>query len=102
MHWDGYGDEHKSMGSSGIYVQPDEDGFFTSGLLWLPGQLVWYANGREVARWEDPRVCSVQMDIMFTMPMGGWDNSPLDETQLPDDFVIDYVRVWQRRDLLEE
>jgi beta-glucanase (GH16 family) len=102
MHWDGYQDEHKSMGSSGIYVQPDEDGFFVSGLLWLPGLAVWYANGREVARWEDPRVCSVQMDMMFTMPQGGWDNSPIDASKLPDDFVIDYVRVWQRRDLLGE
>jgi hypothetical protein len=31
--------------------------------------------------------------------MGGWDNNALDDARLPDDFLIDYVRVWQRRDL---
>ena len=36
---------------------------------------------------------------MFTLPAGGWDNDPLDDARLPADFVIDYVRVWQRRDL---
>ena len=50
---------------------------------------------------EDPRVGSVQSDMMFTLPLGGWDNSPVDDTQLPDDLVIDYVRVWQRRDLIQ-
>ncbi|MCK4375169.1 MAG: glycoside hydrolase family 16 protein, partial [Candidatus Brocadiae bacterium] len=101
MHWDGYGEGHKSVGSSVVYAQPDEDGFITAGLLWTPGLLVFYGNGQEVARWEDPRVGSVQSDMMFTLPMGGWDNSPLDDAQLPDDLVIDYVRVWQRRDLMQ-
>ena len=27
------------------------------------------------------------------------DNTPLDDSKLPDDFLIDYVRVWQRQDL---
>ena len=26
-------------------------------------------------------------------------NSQLDDAKLPDDFIIDYVRVWQRKDL---
>ena len=36
---------------------------------------------------------------MFTLPMGGWDNNALDDARLPADFVVDYVRVWQRKDL---
>jgi len=99
MHWDGYGKDHKSVGSDRIYVQPDKEGWLTSGLLWTPGSLVFYCNGREVAKWEDPRVANVPGIMMFTLPMGGWDNSSLDDARLPDDFVIDYVRVWQRRDL---
>jgi beta-glucanase (GH16 family) len=99
MHWDGYGKEHKALGSSSVYGQPDKDGFFTAGLLWTPGLAVYYCNGREVLRWENSRISSVPSDLMFTLPMGGWDNSPLDDAKLPDDFVIDYVRVWQRKDL---
>ncbi|HSU67953.1 MAG TPA: glycoside hydrolase family 16 protein, partial [Tepidisphaeraceae bacterium] len=59
MHWDGYGKDHKSTGTENIYVQPDKDGFITAGLLWLPGKAVYYCNGREIARWENPRIASV-------------------------------------------
>jgi len=98
MHWDGYGKGHKSTGSSSIYVQPDAEGFITCGLLWGPGEAVFYCNGKEVGRWENQRVCSVPMYPILYMVTGGWDNSPLDDDRLPADFVIEYVRVWQRED----
>ncbi|MCA1596893.1 MAG: glycoside hydrolase family 16 protein [Chloroflexi bacterium] len=100
MHYDGYGADHKSIGSDRIYVEPDKDGFITCGLLWAPGSAVYYCNGKEVLRWENPRISSVPSILMFTLPMGGWDNDSLDDSRLPADFVIDYVRVWQRKDLL--
>lgn len=99
MHWDGYQKDHKAVGSDRIYVQQDKDGFITCGLLWTPGSAIYYANGKEVFRWESPRVSHVPSDMMLTMPLGGWDNNRIDDTKLPADFVIDYVRVWQRKDL---
>jgi len=99
MHWDGYGKEHKSLGSSCNYVQPDKDGFITAGLLWTPGLLVHYCNGKEIFRWEDPRISTVASDLMLEMTTGGWDNNAVDNAQLPVDWVVDYVRAWQRKDL---
>jgi beta-glucanase (GH16 family) len=99
FHWDGYGKEHKQTGTTKIYFEPDKEGYVTSGLLWLPGLAVIYANGREVARLETPRISNVPSDIMFTHVSGGWDNNGIDDSTLPDDFVIDYVRAWQRKDL---
>jgi beta-glucanase (GH16 family) len=99
MHYDGYGKDHKGVGSDRVYAQPDKDGFVTCGLLWTPGSAIYYYNGREVARWENVRISNVPSILMFTLPMGGWDNNSLDDTKLPDDFIIDYVRVWQRKDL---
>jgi len=99
MHWDGYGKDHKSTGSQNTYVRPDKDGYITSGLLWTPGSAIYYCNGKEVLRWENPRVSDLQEYIMFDMVSGGWDNAPLDDAKLPDDFIIDYVRAWQRKDL---
>ncbi len=98
-HWDGYKKDHKSNGADKVYFQPDKDGFLTCGLLWLPGQLTYYCNGKEVLRWEDPRVSNVPAFLIFYMPSGGWDNDATDDKQLPADFVIDYVRAWQRKDL---
>ena len=37
LHFDGYGKEHKSVGSPFNYVQADKDGFITPGLLWTAG-----------------------------------------------------------------
>ena len=99
MHYDGYGKDQKQLGSDKTYVRPDKDGFITCGLLWTPGLATYYCNGQEVLRWKDTRVSNVPGIVMFTLPEGGWDNSALDETKLPADFVIDYVRIWQRRDL---
>jgi beta-glucanase (GH16 family) len=105
MHWDGYGKDHKATGSK-IYFQPDKDGFVTAGLLWTPGSAVYYANGREVLRLESPRVASVPEMMMFTVPIGGWDGNHLDPKApglgLPDDLVVDYVRVYQRKDLASD
>jgi len=99
MHWDGYGKLHKSTGSDKNYVQADKDGYITSGLLWTPGSAIYYCNGKETLRWENPRISDEQEYIMYDMVSGGWDKDPLDDAKLPDDFIIDYVRVWQRKDL---
>ena len=98
-HWDGYGKDHKSNGTTCNYVQHDKDGFITVGLLWTPGSAIYYCNGREMVRFEDPRVCSVESSILIETTTGGWDNSDVDDSKLPVDYVIDYVRCWQRKDL---
>ena len=69
------------------------------GLLWTPGVAVIYNNGKEIFRWENARVSDVQSYLMYDMVSGGWANTRLEDSQLPDDFYIDYVRVWQRMDL---
>ncbi len=102
IHWDGYQKEHKATGTDRIYAQHDKDGFITAGLLWLPGKAVFYANGVEVARWENERVCNVRSYPILYMVSGGWDNNALDDAQLPADFVIDYIRIWQRKDLASD
>ena len=101
MHWDGYEKDHKSIGSERLYAQTDKDGFITAGLLWEPGRATFYANGAPVAQWTDARVASVPEYILFTAVSGGWGGNDLTGEGLPDDFVLDYVRAWQRHDWAE-
>lgn len=98
-HWDGYGKEHKKLGTSANYVATDPEGFIVVGMLWLPGSLAFYGNGKEIWRWESPRIASEQMYVQFQNMLGGWECDPLDDAQLPADFEVDYMRVWQRADL---
>ncbi len=91
----------QSIGSATNYVQADKDGFITPGMLWTPGLVVFYCNGKEVWRWESPRISTVPSSIIIEMTTGGWDNNAVDDAKLPADYLIDYVRVWQRRDLAQ-
>ncbi|MEY3895000.1 MAG: hypothetical protein RLZZ214_519 [Verrucomicrobiota bacterium] len=99
MHFDGYGAAHKVTGSGSIYVPADKDGFLVVGLLWTPDSAILYGNGKEVARWINPRISSIPSCFLLDHVTGGWETELLDDAQLPADFVLDYVRAWQRKDL---
>jgi beta-glucanase (GH16 family) len=98
-HWDGYDKLHQSIGNERIYFQPDKDGFVAAGLLWGPGEVTFYCNGKIVGHWKNDRISNVPEYIMFTQPLGGWGtNGYVDGSKLPQYFKIKYVRVWQRDD----
>jgi len=96
MHWDGYGKDHKSIGTERIYCQPDQDGYIVSGLLWEPGKMTFYANGQVVGVYANERVSKWPGYLMFTLPTGGWGPIFIDDKALPDTFEIDWVRCWQK------
>jgi beta-glucanase (GH16 family) len=102
MHWNGYTrGKHKSKGTEDIYFKPDEGGFVTTGLLWEPGKITFYCNGRVVGTWSNKRVADVPGFIQFTMPVGGWGtNGVVDDNGLPAEFVIEYVRAWQKKEYM--
>ena len=66
--------------------------------------------GHRVVALDTPRLAHTDVrrgfrqdrDITFTFVAGGWDNNRLNEAKLPDNFLIDYVRVWQRRELASD
>lgn len=89
----------KAIAIKNAYVRPDKEGYITTGLLWTPGAAVFYHNGKEVFRSENARVSDVQSYIRYDMVVGGYNNNLVDDRQLPADFRIDYIRVWQRKDL---
>jgi len=101
-HWDGYGKEHKVLGTSANYVATDEEGFITVGLLWLPGEVTMYGNGEPFWTWKGDRVMNVPAYVQFQNQIGGWECDPLDPAAFPSDFEVDYMRVWQRVDLMSE
>ena len=98
-HWDGYGKEHKVVGTSANYVATDAEGFITVGMLWLPGEITMYGNGEPFWTFKSRRVMDVPAYVQFQNQIGGWECDPLDASLFPSDFEIDYIRVWQRDDL---
>ncbi len=100
VHWDGYGDDHQQWGNANLYYPPTEDGFHVFGMLWEPDKVTWFCDGKEMVSWESDRIMKYPAYIKLNVEMGGWaGNRVSPDSAYPDAFVIDYVRVWQRRDL---
>jgi beta-glucanase (GH16 family) len=96
LHWDGYGKEHKTEGNV-AKIPGVMDGWHTFSLLWTPEEYVFYVDGKEMWRTKAGRVCQVPLYIKLSDEIGDWAGD-IKKAQLPDAFLVDYVRVY---DLVE-
>jgi beta-glucanase (GH16 family) len=92
LHWDGYGKDHKSEGKV-VDVPGVMDGFHTFGLLWLPERYAFYVDGREMWQTKAGGVCQVPLYIKLSDEVGNW-GGDIRRAKLPDQFLVDYVRVY--------
>jgi len=94
LHWDGYGEHHKSKG----HVSKDPgimDGWHTYALLWTPDEYVFTIDGKERWRTKAGGVCQVPLYLKLSdeAQFKGWAGDVRKAT-LPDEFLTDYVRVY--------
>ena len=98
IHWDGYGDNHKSNAKS-VYKKSAYDGnFHIFALQWTDTEYIFFIDGVETYRVGNADVaniiCQVPLYLKLTVEFGSWAGSYTAST-LPDAVLIDYVRVWQ-------
>ena len=97
LHWNGYGDNHKHMGSGPIEVYPSDDKFHTYGVDWSPEGYVFYVDGKETWRVSEP-VSHREQFILVSAECEGYrsgvPSEKIKKAKLPDYFVVDYVRVF--------
>jgi beta-glucanase (GH16 family) len=92
VHWDGYGKEHRSA-SKVVRVAGLMEGFHTYGLLWTPTEYVFDIDGKETWRTSAGGVCRVPLYIKLSDEVGDW-GGDIRKARLPDEFLTDYVRVY--------
>lgn len=84
----------KSQPTPGIDYTND---FHTFAVDWRPGTIIYYVDGIEVHRVTDTKVPSEQMYVIANTAMGGWwAQSPDESTPFPGEYIIDYIRVYQK------
>jgi beta-glucanase (GH16 family) len=92
LHWDGYGEHHKSAGlksqAPGVM-----EGFHTFSLWWSPEEYVFYVDGKETWRTTAGGVCQAPLYIKVSDEIGKWAGD-IAKAQLPDEWLVDYVRVY--------
>ncbi|HPU96470.1 MAG TPA: exo-alpha-sialidase [Candidatus Hydrogenedentes bacterium] len=96
LHWNGYGEHHKSEGYVSK-IKGVQEGWHTFGLWWTPEYYAFYVDGQEVWRTSAGGVCRVPVYIKLTEEIGNWAGD-IAQASLPDYFYVDYVRVYQEED----
>ena len=93
IHWNGYGDEHKKVGSQ--YKEPAlANGWHVVGLEWTPEEYIFFLNGKEVWRTTEA-VSHTKQYIILSLEVRKWAGD-ISKAKLPDNLLIDYVRVYSK------
>lgn len=94
LHWNGY-DENLTSRSERIREPSLRKGWHTFGLLWTPEGYTYYVNGE--ATWQISEAVSQRSQyIILSVEVGEWAGK-IKRADLPAEFVVDYVRVYQKR-----
>lgn len=95
LHWDGYGDAHKSEGHQPV-VKGVMEGWHTFELLWTPDEYVFQVDGKETWRTKAGGVCQVPLYVKLSdeIQFDSWAGDIRKEKNLPDETLVDYVRVY--------
>jgi beta-glucanase (GH16 family) len=78
----------------------DRKEWHTYAVAWEPGSVSWYIDGKYTGEVHEPivKVSNVPMYITINTATGQWCGDPA-EGSWPQDFITDYVRVYQRNDI---
>jgi endo-1,4-beta-xylanase len=101
IHWDGYGDAHKSTGKK-TEVPGIRDGFHTYTMVWNPEEYIFYIDGKETWRTQGGGVCNKPGYLKITGELSTedwaineyWSKDPA-QAVYPDSFIVDYVKVYE-------
>jgi len=112
IHHDYRGDQPQQSSTYTFPTGQPSDGFHTYTVDWEPGRLTWLIDGRPV--WQRDRTTTPWFDEVFARPYtlrlnqqvgcaptvascwGGLLSQPDASTVFPADYVIDWVRVYQK------
>lgn len=99
LHWGGYGVTHRELGF--IYTQLKEtmDSFHVFGLEWTDTSYTVFVDGVRSAH-GNMNISKVPQNILLSVECDDNGGGPLERTMLPDEFIVDYVRVYKRNTTL--
>ncbi|MBP3329798.1 MAG: glycoside hydrolase family 16 protein [Clostridia bacterium] len=104
LHFDGYNEAHQMMGAKEFLIKnnPYEE-FNTYGLEWNENEYIFYINGKETFRTDFGGVSQNEEYLILSVEMRGENGIPSDRKNAPGEetqFIVDYVKVYQYKDLI--
>lgn len=106
LHYDGYNESHQALGDAKFLLKnnPYEE-YNTYGLEWNENEYIFYINGVETFRTSFGGVSQNEEYLILSVEMRGKDGIPSERENAPAEdafFIVDYVKVYQYKDLIEE
>lgn len=97
IHYRDTSDQRRSVGET-LTVDDVTDVWQVYGLLWQPDRITWYLNGKAMWSVTDRQVIPTEkLYFLANLAVGGeWPGAPDESTRFPADFLLDYVRIWQK------
>ncbi|MDR1734720.1 MAG: glycoside hydrolase family 16 protein [Oscillospiraceae bacterium] len=103
LHYDGYGSgTHQALAGPRTHAYNLYDEYHTFGVEWNPEEYVFYIDGREYWRTDFGEVSDVPEYVVLSTEVAKdleINENPAETP--PTDFIIDYVRIYQYKDLPE-
>lgn len=102
IHWDGYGEHFQSISHSTMIPECYDGEFHKFALLWTDKEYIWYIDGKETYRLSEgddkfPGSNEVPTYLKISSEFGSW-AGVYDISELPDDILVDYVKVYKKFD----
>ena len=103
IQWNGYGEEHISLGRKTCNVPDFAEEFHIYALEWEPNELRFCVDDYVFYTHYDPgpgfdkRVPKSPLYLILGSGLHYW-GDPIDDNQLPCAFEVDYVRVYKKKD----
>ena len=96
LHWGGYGPTHQETGFVYAPLQKTTSGFHTFGLEWTDTSYRAFVDGHQTVA-GNKLISKVQQFILLSVECAAAAAGPLEVNALPDDFIVDYVRVYKKK-----
>jgi beta-glucanase (GH16 family) len=96
LHWDGYGEGHKSEGKTYSGTNIYNGDFHIFALEWKEEEYIFFIDNIENWRTSAGGVCQVPLYMKLTAEAAPW-AGVINMNELPKFILVDYVKVYDRR-----
>ena len=99
LHWDGYDEAHQNAHKRYENTSLADGNYHTFGALWDKNGYAFYIDGKKVWSTTGGGVCPLDGYMKISTEYGEWGDwvGTLDLGDLPVDWVIDYVKIYDKK-----
>ena len=99
LHWDGYDEAHQNAHKRYENTSLADGNYHTFGALWDENGYAFYIDGKKVWNTTGGGVCPLDGYMKISTEYGEWGDwvGTLDLGDLPVDWVIDYVKIYDKK-----